>query len=233
MLTEKPTVGQPILLKLEIKNFGKKPTSVDAQIYEPFRVLRVIQADGKSAKFIGMTPQTSGEDQQLKPGESLTLWESVDANGLFLINAGHYKFMAEGGEWATQTLWRDSNTVDVQVADGEQSPLNRLLEKLSEGLPKKWEVASGMGLAEGWKGVFLTHAPTSLKSDATGIQIWFTDKKLADDFELGRGDQKQIVTQLGKCKFGFMNVAAQPRTLDIWPAYLEHIRKAAKHLLNR
>jgi hypothetical protein len=232
LLTEAPQVGKPLLFRLEVKNFGDKPTGVDAQYYEPFRVLRAIQSDGKSAKFIGMTPQTDGEDQQLKPGESMTLWDNVDANDLFLLNAGTYKFFAEGGKWATQTMWRDSNTLAIEIAAGEPTLLNRLLEKLGEGLPEKWEVSSGMGLADGWKGIYLTHLPSNLKRDAITIQVWFTDEKLADDFELGTGDQKQVIAQLGRCEFGFMNVAALPKAADIWPGWLEHIRVAANQSLN-
>ncbi len=41
----------------------------------------------------------------------------------------------------------------------------------------------------------------------------------------------EIVTQLGHCELGSMNVAAQPNTLDIWPDYLAHIRDAANTTL--
>ncbi len=40
LMTEKPAVGQPLLFRLEVKNFGATPTGVDAQQYAPFRVLR-------------------------------------------------------------------------------------------------------------------------------------------------------------------------------------------------
>lgn len=231
LLSEAPVIGKPLLFKLEVKNFGDKQTGVDAQYYEPFRVLRAIQPDGKSAKFIGMTPQTSGSEQQLRPGASLTLWENMDANGLFLLHDGNYKFFAEADKWATQTMRRNSNTLAVEIAAGKQTTLHQLLEELGDGLPETWKVSSGMAQADGWNGIFLSYVPTNLKRDAKTIQIWFTDEKLADDYELGKGDRKQVVTQLGKCEFGFMNVAAPPDAIEIWPNYLEHIRKAAKQTL--
>ncbi len=40
LMTEAPQVGKPLLFRLEVKNFGDKPTIIDAQNYAPFRVLR-------------------------------------------------------------------------------------------------------------------------------------------------------------------------------------------------
>ncbi len=232
LITEKPTAGRPLMFKLEIKNFGKAPTEIDAQYHEPFRLLRATREGGRSAKFIGMTPQTSAEKRFLNPGESLTLWENVDVNSLFLLKAGPYQFLTEGGQGVMQALWRESNTVNVQIAAGKQTPKNRLLENLLQGLPEKWEVSSGGGITDGGKAIFLMQKHSNLKRDVTGIQIWFTEEKLADEFELGASDQTQIVTQLGHCKLGFMNVVAQRKALDIWPDYLEHIRRAANRSLS-
>jgi|GEM_PF-4401757 len=226
LLTAKPEVGQPLLFKLEVKNFGDKPAGVDPQIYATFRVLRAKRVGGEPAKFIGMTPQTMGVEKPLLPGESLTLWKDIDANDLFLLDAGRYEFFAEGGQWAAQAFWRDSNTLTVEIGAGLQLPLHRFIAALDKRIPEGWELSADIGAAGG-KSIFLNFLPPGLERLETGIQIWFTDKKLADDFEQGQGDQKQIVTQLGQSELGFMNVAAMPRTPDIWPEYLAHVRKAA------
>ncbi len=227
LLTESPAVGSPIRFRLEVRNFGDEATSIDLQRYAPFRVFKAQLPDETSAPFIAMTPQTTGEDKVLAPGETITVWDDVDATSLYLLEPGQYTFLAKGGQWATQTIWRDSNSIVVEIAEGQQTPLNRLIGELRRNLPENWEVARGMD----GKSAFLTHLPTDLKRDATGVQIWVTEEELADDFELGSGDRKQIVTRLGKCELGFMNVAAQPGTPEIWPDYLDHVRTAARTAL--
>ncbi len=113
--TDSPKVGGPLLFKLEIKNFGDQPTTYDPQEYAPFRVLRATNLDGEPATFIGMTPQTAGQMESLDAGESRTIWERVDATERYLLYEGEYKFFAEGGKWATQTLRRNSNTLEVKL----------------------------------------------------------------------------------------------------------------------
>ncbi len=231
---QQPTtrLDQPIVCMLEVRNFGDQPAQVDPQRYAAFRVLRVQGADGASARFIGMTPQTDGNPVTLAPGESMTLWQDVDVHSLFLLNQGAYRLFAEGGEWAMQTIWRDSNSLSINIAEGQPGPLHRLMTQLLDRLPEDWELSSGASLGPDWQAVFMSHAPSHLKRDITSIQIWFTEEKLADDFELGQGDQKQTVTQLGRCELGYFNMAASPGALEIWPVYETQVREAAQQSLN-
>jgi len=68
--TDQPKLGEPLLFKLEVRNFGDEPWQIDPQEYAPFRVLRVQNEDfTDAAPFIGATPQTEGVAFTLAPGQ--------------------------------------------------------------------------------------------------------------------------------------------------------------------
>lgn len=226
--TKTPAVGQPLLFRMELRNAGDDPAKFDPQEYAPFRVLRAHNADGKAAPFIGTTPQTSASPVTLEPGEVTTLWEDIDVAELFLLGEGRYEFFADGGEWATQTIWRDSNTVTVEIQPGSLAPRQSLISNLFELelRPEGWEVSSGHGA------IYLSHSPSNLKRDVTTIQLWFTEHPLPADFRLGEGPDRQEVTTIGRCEAGYLHVAGPPRAKELWPEYLRDIRVAAARALN-
>ncbi len=230
LLDENPQVGQPLRLRLEIKNFGDKPYPFDPQYYEPFRVLKATRENGQSDTFIGMTPQTSGESNLLGPGKTMTLWDNEDVSNLYLLDEGKVDLMVAAPERMADR-YPSSNKLSLTIGAGKQSSFRILLKNVGQGLPEKWNLANGMSLGSGWKGLFLSYLPTDLKRDSTGIQIWFTDKKLPDDYELGKGENRQIISYLGHCGLGYLNVAAAPKASEIWPGYLDHIRQAANEIL--
>lgn len=225
--TKAPVVGQPLLFRLELRNAGDKPAEFDPQDYEPFRVLRAHNARGKAAPFIGMTPQTMATPVTLQPGEVTTLWKDVDVAELFLLGEGRYDFLAEGGEWAMQPVWRDSNTVTVEIQPGNTSPRQSLISSLLELelRPEDWKVSSGHGA------IFISHSPTNLKRDVTTIQLWFTDQPLPADFRLGEGPERQEVSTIAPCELGYLHVAAPSRAKELWPEYIRDIRIAAARAL--
>ncbi len=232
LMTEKPAIGQPLLLKLELRNSRAEPTEVDLQNYAPHRVLSAvwIQPDGKGgfAPFIGMTPQTSGGPQELAPGEVITVWEYVDATTLFLLDQEEaYQFFAKGGEWATSAFTQDSNHLEVRLQPGQLPPQQALLASLSsmEMRPEDWTVSAGYGA------IYLSHSPTDLKRDVTTIQLWFTEEPLPADYKLGEGNDKQNVTTIGPSELGYLHLAATEKALELWPEHVRDIRIAAARAL--
>ncbi len=228
--TKNPTVGQPLLLKLELRNMHKRPTTVDLQEYAPFRVLRaegkLADGTGMRAPFIGMTPQTFGVDQELAGGEVITAWENVDAADLFLLDLPNCTFYAEGAEWAGAAFKQDSNHLDVKLQPGHLPQEKLLVAELLKRLPNGWKLSRGFGA------IYLNHSPTNLKSDVTSIQLWFTGDKLADDFELGKGDQRQEVSLVARTDLGFLNIAAPRRVGEkMWPEYVRDIKMVAARVL--
>ena len=226
--TEQPAVGQPLLFRLELRNSGDKPTKYDPQDYFPFRVLRGLKADGKPARFIGMTPQTEADSKILKAGDSVVLWENVDASELFLLDEGRHEFLVKGGKESTRSLCRDSNRVVADLKPGKLSPPQALIKSLlkMEMMPRGWDVSAGFGA------IYITNSPTNLKQDVTTIQLWFTETPLPADYHLGDGDSRQNVTTIGRCEIGYLHLAALGKVVELWPVHVSDIRTAAARALN-
>lgn len=217
--TEKPIAGQPLRLKLEIKNFGILPQEFDPQDYYPFRSILVTRVDGQPDFFIGPTPQTIGHLKMCDPGETVTVWEGVDAAELYMLEEGNYTIEA-GVRWKGNEFMPSSNVVHVNVLAGEMPPFKQLVLSLQKTLPKDWRLSSGHSA------ISLSHSPTNLKADVTSIQIWFTTDKLPDELERIDGNDQPIVHYLGKHDLGFANVMATKRAPELWPDYLNDVCNA-------
>jgi hypothetical protein len=232
--TPSPKVGEPLLVKLELRNAGEKPTEFDPQDYFPFRVLRVdLPRPELPPPFIGSRPQTSGKRETLQPGEVRTLWENVDVAELFLLaEAREYEVFAEGGEWAAQTLWRDSNYLQVKLGPGVLRPREQLIANLVKIKPEDWTVNIGIGE------IYLQYSPTNLKSDVHTIAVRFQENKIAADFQAGwpvPGQENVFQTvkvdDLGETTLGHVYVLSLPKsTKELWPTYVEDITGALKNL---
>ncbi len=232
--TQAPKVGEPVLLKLELRNVGEKPTKFDPQDYAPFRVLRVdMPRPELPPPFIGSRPQTSGQRETLQPGEVRTLWENVDVASLFLLaDAREYEVFAEGGEWAASTIWQDSNHLQVTLGPGTLGPREQLIANLVKIKPEDWTVTIGQGE------IYLQHSPTNLKSDMHTIAVRFQEKKIAADFQAGwpvPGQEKVFqnvkVDDLGETTLGHVYVLSLPKpTKELWPTYVEDITGALKNV---
>ena len=228
LTTDHPQVGKPLMFKLELKNFGAKPATYDPQELEPFRVL-VARASlkGKSPAFIAATPQTSGRDREVKPGQTVTVWEKVDANNLYLFEDGTYRFRVRGRRWDSGSPLRESNWIIVNIAPGKRTAGQRFIAELLKGLAKGWSVESALHLAPGWKAINLHYRPTNLKRDAASIRIWFSAKRLRPDAPRQTGLHPRVITYVGSSPLGHVNVAADRQVAGrIWPTYNTYIRDA-------
>lgn len=225
LATQEPTVGKPLRLKLELKNFGSEPATYDPQHYTPFRVLRVLNEAGQSDLFVGLRPQTSGGPAAIAAGETKVLWQDVDVSPLFLFDKGRYDISVVAPRYDKHLP--GSNEIRVELAAGQQRPRKRILQRLTKLAPEKWNVSNGFGA------IYVSHQPTKLKRDATTIQIWFTEKPLPDDFQVGRGSERQEIERLGLTSLGHMNVAAPARAKRIWPEYIDRMRQVREDIFGR
>ncbi|HMO14675.1 MAG TPA: M56 family metallopeptidase [Pirellulaceae bacterium] len=232
--TARPQVGQPLKVKLELRNAGDKPTQFDPQNYVPFRVLRAERPHAvEPPAFIGLQRQTSGQKVTLEPGEVRLLWEDVDVGELFLLSeAREYEIFASGGKWATQTIHRDSNRLRVTLETGTLPPRQELIAALLSVKPEDWTLS--VGVSE----FYLMHAPTNLKQDITSVTVRYATDKLPDDFSLGLpvpGEDKVFaqanVDYLGETALGHTYVLSLPRsTKALWPDYSDKIAQAVKSI---
>ncbi|HMP80736.1 MAG TPA: hypothetical protein PKD54_14875, partial [Pirellulaceae bacterium] len=232
--TQNPQVGQPLLVKLELRNAGTKPAVFDPQDYAPFRVLRVNAArTGAPTSFIGMTPQTSGQKENLDPGEIRLLWDNIDVSELFLLaEEGDYEVYCKGGDWATQPIWRDSNRLRVNLQAGRLPARQELIAALLKVLPEHWTLSAGRD------DIYLQHSPTNLKQDITSLSLRFTREKLPDDIEFAwpvpGGDRqftKATINYFGETGLGHTYLLSLPlHTEALWPGYLEVITRALEEV---
>ena len=225
-LKEKSTLaGKPVLAKLELENSGDKIAEYDPQVFTPFRVVQVVDGQGKSALFIGPTPQTFGSPLKLAPGDVATLWEEVDISELYLLDSGDYEVSVSLND-RDQQLVLKSGSARLKIEEGKLPHNLQFLKQLREISPAAWSVSTGYGA------IYLSHSPTNLKKDVTTIQLWFTEKPLPADYKLGEGVAQQQITTIGPTELGFLHLAAPARATELWPEHLQKTKIAAARTFN-
>ncbi|MEL6109633.1 MAG: hypothetical protein AAFU85_26795, partial [Planctomycetota bacterium] len=222
LLTQKPKVGEPLRLKLELKNFGDKPQAYDAQHYSAFRVLRVTNvATGNSDESLQMAYQTAGGEVPLAPGETVTLWEMQDATGLFMLDEGTYKIRVDAPAIRAATL-PASNEVTVTIAAGRQTFPKRLMRALRKIAPEGWSVQVG------WQQrVYLTYSSGKDKRDIATIQLWATKAPLTE----AEGDDPAITTVGQESDAGHLHLRISDKASALWPDCHQVVTDAARKLL--
>jgi beta-lactamase regulating signal transducer with metallopeptidase domain/biopolymer transport protein ExbD len=213
LLTEKPTVGQPLTFRLEMKNFGKVERQFDPQVAAPFRVVKVKKESGEAQPYLGLLYQTAGGSEPIRPGETKVLWDGYDVAENFLL--------AEPGKYIVQSSVFPSNAVTVELAPGKLPDLKAMFVRMREILPKEkvWRISMSGRV------IFFTHSPTNLKKDVTTIQLWFDEKEHPPGYSLGEGENKVPVDRLGKTPLGFAYMTAPPKAAELWPEFREKIRE--------
>ncbi len=215
--TENPIVGQPVLMKYEVKNVSASTRPFDPQRSAAFRVLEVQRSNGELDLYVGGSFQTSGREEKIESGETRVLFENVDISKLYLLSEpSAYRVRCRASDIP------ESNTVEMQLGEGQVEALKKILMAIQKSFPndKHWTTTlSG-------ETIIVSHAGSNLKKDVTTIQLWFTQEELDRDFELGSGTTKQTIHRLGKHELGFANVASSAQATVVMPDYLQKIRDA-------
>ncbi len=236
--TEEPQVGQPLLVRLELRNAGKQSAVFDPQYYAPFRVLRVhVAAPDSPPPFIGLRPQTFGQKETLPPGESRTLWEHIDVSQLFLLaHAREYEISARGGHRTQSPLSPESNLLSIKLQPGSLPAKQKLIAALARVLPEDWTVIVGVDA------IHLQQSPTNLKQDAISLAIRIRKDALIDDQEIiwqfsNREDGsagRAASISMGKTELGYVYIVGIPQELEqVWPSYLESIKEAIESIQDK
>lgn len=218
--SETTTIGKPLRFRLEVKNFGNRVTGIDPQNYAPYRVLRADFADERpgGAPFIGTKVQTAAAPVALKPGESVVLWEQVDLNDLFLLkDVDTYDVYAEGGEWAMQTTWRDSNRIRITLAPGKLQIEQQLLAELYPILPNDWRLSRSFG------DIFFHFSPSDLREDSIAMQLLFRDMAMVEQLEKQFATESTAVLRLGKTLWGEALLVIPNEATEHWTNARESI----------
>lgn len=228
--SETTTIGKPLRFRLEVKNFGNRVTGIDPQNYAPYRVLRADFADERpgGAPFIGAKVQTAAAPITLKPGESVVLWEQVDLNDLFLLkDVDTYDVYAEGGEWAMQTTWRDSNRIRVTLAPGKLQVEQQLLAELHPILPDGWRLSRSFG------DIVFHYTPSNLKEDSIAMQLLFRDMAMVEQLEKQLTTESTVVLRMGKSPWGEALLVIPNEATEHWTNGRESIARVLQKFVAR
>jgi beta-lactamase regulating signal transducer with metallopeptidase domain/biopolymer transport protein ExbD len=228
-LSDKPSVGEPVKFRLEMKNFGNEVRHYDPQVAAAFRIVGVKKHDGDAIGYIGGSFQTAGQPLKIGPGETVALWKEWDVAANFLLeDAGNYTVQTRpakaiepiiGSREPKQSAIPASGPITFELAPGTLRAIPALFVRLRNIPPPGWKASLMSDV------ILFTHSPTSLKKDVTTIQLWFTKEKLPADFKLGQGEYQQVVQYLGETPMGHANLGALPRAADLWPDYVTSIRQ--------
>ena len=211
LVTEQPKLGEPLLLRLEIKNVSDSRLGYDDQQAGVNHSLKVIGPDGAEVPYVGGSFQTSGFTEPLMAGATRTILAGLDLTAQYLVDrAGAYTIqsIARGGVPA-------SNTLVVTVAPGRLADFQRVLIALRPTAPKGWHVAR-YGESIVW-----IHAPSGLKSDATSLALMFTKERVSPA-------PRQRVEYLGQTTLGHAWLTAEnDKAAARWP---DHVKQIASQL---
>lgn len=236
--TDKPQVGKPLLVKLEIRNAGKEVVTINALEYTPYEVLRVdVPRPGLPPPSIGFETNRRRSKIELQPGEVYVLWENVDVSNLFFLNEPrNYEIIAEGLEWAGQSMKRDSNPLEVRLLEGELPPAKRLMSALMKMKPKDW------GLVYWENEINLDYLPNRKTADLVRVSVRFSPVRLEElvgfqtcnprfgnEPEFGPKFRREYIGQ-NELGFVYLLHKYEDRAKELWPSYSKDIIEAVNSL---
>ena len=160
LMSKTHTLGEPILLKLEIKN--ESNATVDCDIIEGTadQMLHIVGPDNKEADYIRGSSQVGDLPTTLAPQEIKVLLANFDIDkSYFISKPGKYAIQLRGIDaYDSRLPTPKSNTVTIDLRPGTPSPGNALLVKLYSAMPESWILQ------------YLNNGPLKLK-DGSSIPI--------------------------------------------------------------
>lgn len=213
LVTARPQVGQPLRVRLELKNVGSVPIRYDSQQAEVNGSLSVTGPDGKPAPYIATSFQTMGSAKNIQPGDTKTIFSTFNVTEQYLLEKpGKYaiKFVGRGGI-------PESNLLAVEVAAGKLSDMDWVLVAMRDIAPNGWRaVRYGDSIS------FL-NTPTRLKADAVSVTVYFTKDKNSGN------EQLQVQPKyLGEFRMGHAWLQTSADANDRWPDHDKTIEEKLK-----
>lgn len=204
--TKQPTLGQPLRVRLEVKNISEAPAKFNSQQAATNGSLTVKAPDGFVLQYIGGSYQTAGQDTTLQPGEAKTIYTDLDVSAQYLID--------QPGDYTIQSRSRGgipaSNELTVSVRPGKMSDFQSLFAALHRAMPKGWRVAN-----YGDESIVFLNTPTNLKADATSVTLFISKEPTAGPKPI-RGQPLPI--SLGETTMGKAWLMPQDaKALERWP----------------
>ena len=212
VLLEGSKVGEPVKVKLELKNGSKEDRTYDSQQATVNNSLEVKGPDNKSVPYTDLSYQTAGRSKALKPGQTVTIFENLDVAGQYLLD--------KPGAYTVQFRGRDalpaSNVLTITLERGQLPVIAELYVRMRGAAPQDWL------LSKTANALFISRVPTSLKRDITTVQVWFTKEKKSGYDDLKRGPQN--LEYIGETRLGHAWLSADDGVKTHWPKYAADVR---------
>lgn len=216
LLEAAPAVGQPLKVKLEVKNVDQVPRTFDDQQAAVNDSMIVKGPDGKEVAHIGGSFQTMGLKTTLPPGAIKIVVKELDVASQYLLDKdGKHtlQFRARGGLPA-------SNELSITLKAGELPDLMKLLASIQRAAPAGWRTAKYGDT------IVMLNTPTNLKADATSITLYFS-KKGGDSMREGR----MAPVYLGMTSMGQAAIVLGPNAAERWPEHRKFLDEQLKPFL--
>jgi hypothetical protein len=216
LVTAKPTLGQPLLVKLEMRNTGTAPAKYDSQQAAVNGSLIVKGPDDAKVSYIGRPVQTLGGDRTLKVGETIVIFTNLDINSQYhLARPGKHTIQFRGGSGLPT-----SNVLTVTLADAPLSDYQKLFGTLQKVTPAGWNIADSGG------SIMFISSPTGLKADVASITLFFM-KEPTGGPKPQRGQPTPI--NLGQTTLGQAWLTAESqKAIDRWADYEKVVGEQVK-----
>jgi RNA polymerase sigma factor (sigma-70 family) len=211
-------VGEPVTVKLEMKNVAQEDRRYDSQQAAVNGSLLVTGPDGKPVPYIEPSYQTAGGRRVLKAGQTVTIFAKLDVAEQYLLDRpGAYTIQFRGcPAYRGETAIPPSNVLSVTLEPGTVPPLTVVYRRLLATAPQEWHVSKSR------HGFFLSRVPTSLKRDMVTIQLWFTPEKQSGSES--RPKEVANLEYLGETTLGYAWLAADAKAKEDWPKFSEDLR---------
>lgn len=226
-LTEEFEVGRPMLFRIEMLNVSEEPILYRAT--GPSSVVAndqmiITGPNGKTIKYVDTSYQILAGLDVILPDETIVLVDNYDVvRQYYMTKPGRYTFQFKG--WPTDT--KGSNTIDVEVRDGELSAADSVFARVRSVMPKGWTATRRLAPA---RPVFRDMSGTFINVHMIGKRA---GKSIDVDIFLAIAEDEgsldpEFVNELklwGKCRWG--NVYFKGRDAEsLWPGYRKQIIKA-------
>lgn len=224
--------GEPIRLKLELRNVGTENRSYDSQQVAVNDPLLVRGPKGDDIPFVAGLVSTLGGGHSIKPGETVVLFDGLDATGQYLLTVpGVHTFQFRGRKAIAflgegETSIPPSNEVQVELT-GEPTVTMKREAALLKATPGGWRFARGAGgdakvtPAGRHQERGCEYVWTTVAKPWQTVRLWITEKPTA-----GAKSAVEESEDLGPTRAGHAYVWASVGAWEVWQNLRTDIRTA-------
>jgi hypothetical protein len=222
-ISEKYVIGQPMLFKVEMINTSDEPisfTTAGPTAIMTSNPMYITGPEKEEIDYIYPSVQIGVGSDVILPKETIVLVDSYDVTSQYFINKpGQYAFQFRG--WPERGN-KTSNTVELEVKQGELSAQDSIYERIIKVLPTGWQASRRLAIEkEADKQIFVNLiGERKSKQIDVGIGLLVSSNKnllstsAMNKFELW-----------GKCQWGYVYVTDQNAD-TLWPDFHSQLIKA-------